>query len=47
MSTWETMEENEPIPENVKDDLEELTNRVLDLSMSYRRPDFKLESIRH
>jgi len=41
------MEESEPILDSVKDDPEELTKRVLELSMSYRRPDFELESIWH
>lgn len=46
MSTWETMEENEPIPEEPVNKLEELTKEVLDASMGYRQPGFELKSIR-
>lgn len=47
MSTWETMEEDEAVPEEAVEDLRQLIDEVLELSMEYRGPDFKLEHIRH
>lgn len=47
MSTWETMEDGETIPEDVKADLKEVIDEALELSMDYRSSDFQLELIRH
>lgn len=47
MSTWETMEEDEPLPAEVKTELKAIIDQALKLSMEYRDPGFKLESIRH
>lgn len=47
MSTWGTMEEDEPISEEEKQDLKNIIDEALELSMEYRDPGFKLESIRH